>query len=111
LEASDEVPDFGMGTTLATFHSAGTQHDVIERLSRVHSDGAILEASCFSILGEISSGPGDLEHLSASSISITEHRSSMGQGVEGTVMSDGTRGSTVALKHWLKKLLSKLALS
>jgi hypothetical protein len=49
LEASDEVPDFGMGTTLATFHSAGTQHDVmhdvIERLSRVHSDGAILEAT------------------------------------------------------------------
>jgi len=52
--------DLVTGTILAIFHTVGKQADAIDRLNSLVTDGAILEATAFSILAEIPSGPLDL---------------------------------------------------
>ena len=73
--------DLGTGTILAIFHMVGKQADAIDRLNSLVTDGAILEATAFSILAEIPSGPLDsavsslfINHCTSSTV----HRKSSG---------------------------------
>ena len=57
--------DLGTGTILAIFHMVGKQADAIDRLNSLVTDGAILEATAFSILAEIPSVDPYVDTLSA----------------------------------------------
>ena len=73
--------DLGTGTILAIFHMVGKQVNAIDRLNSLVIDLAILEATAFSILAEIPSGPLDLvvsSRFNNNYTSSTVHRKSSG---------------------------------
>ena len=66
---SFRAADFGTGTTLATFHSDGSNPSASEVLNKFARLGAMLCAVDLSINDDTSSGPDDLEVSSRASIS------------------------------------------
>ena len=103
---SFRAADFGTGTTLATFHSDGSNPSAREVLNKFARLGAMLCAVDLSINDDISSGPDDLEVSSRASISATyseEHFRLSGKHDGSSMLWSiggfGTRGGQLRLKQ------------
>ena len=83
---SFSLPGFGIGTTLAVFHSLGNLPLEIDRLISLEMIGAVLSAVCFSILANMPSQPVNFVVSSRASKSNTDasvDRSYSGQSSGG----------------------------
>ena len=66
------LPGLGIGVILAVFHSCGTLPVESDKLRRLESDNAVLQAVCFNIFTDTPSHPVDLLVSRAVNSSYTE---------------------------------------